>query len=388
MRPSPFGLRLTKQETHVAPRRAAAKRRSYPVLDAREVITARAPPNAGPCASRTRAPSSRRTSSPTPRSQSERADDSTATGGGRARAVRSPGAAQHLEAEAARERRARRQAAAARCSRASRAAPRRDRRRRSRRTRRLRGEAATVNVTIGRIEIPRARPPRAARAAPASLPSRRHESRRLPSAARRGEAAMSNALAVPQSPPLCGVSDDRARRRRQRDGQAARRGAAAAIDQNHHLPITSRPTRRCATLRCRGRPSRWRDGHPPLALSLYYLVTAYARTTRTSAHRLLGQVMNALHDHPRSTPTRFAARRRRRSRLATSTRRSSASASRRSVGLEEMSKPGRLFRRSTASRRVSGLGRAHRQRAGRPDAHPGSRPRLAGGPGRRQRPTC
>jgi hypothetical protein len=41
------------------------------------------------------------------------------------------------------------------------------------------------------------------------------------------------------------------------------------------------------------------SGHPPLALSLYYLVTAYGQNNEdASAHRLLGQVMGALHDHP------------------------------------------------------------------------------------------
>ncbi len=45
------------------------------------------------------------------------------------------------------------------------------------------------------------------------------------------------------------------------------------------------------------------SGHPPLALSLYYLVTAYGQNNEDgSAHRLLGQVMGALHDHPLLSP--------------------------------------------------------------------------------------
>ncbi len=41
------------------------------------------------------------------------------------------------------------------------------------------------------------------------------------------------------------------------------------------------------------------SGHPPLALSLYYLVTAYGQNNDDSlSHRLLGRVMGALHDHP------------------------------------------------------------------------------------------
>ncbi|HEU4597711.1 MAG TPA: DUF4255 domain-containing protein [Pyrinomonadaceae bacterium] len=41
------------------------------------------------------------------------------------------------------------------------------------------------------------------------------------------------------------------------------------------------------------------SGHPPLALSLYYLVTAYGQNNEDdAAHRLLGQAMSALHDHP------------------------------------------------------------------------------------------
>jgi hypothetical protein len=43
------------------------------------------------------------------------------------------------------------------------------------------------------------------------------------------------------------------------------------------------------------------SGHPPLALDLYYLLTAYERADGDSsvlAHRLLGRAMLVLHDHP------------------------------------------------------------------------------------------
>ena len=42
-------------------------------------------------------------------------------------------------------------------------------------------------------------------------------------------------------------------------------------------------------------------GHPPLALSLYYMITAYGPDTtdeNLDSHQLLGQAMNVLHDHP------------------------------------------------------------------------------------------
>lgn len=40
-------------------------------------------------------------------------------------------------------------------------------------------------------------------------------------------------------------------------------------------------------------------GHPPLALTLYYLVTAYgASDDDIAAHRVLGRAMSNLHDHP------------------------------------------------------------------------------------------
>ena len=43
-------------------------------------------------------------------------------------------------------------------------------------------------------------------------------------------------------------------------------------------------------------------GQPPLALNLYYLVTAYGKADESSdppqSHRLLGRAMSALHDHP------------------------------------------------------------------------------------------
>ncbi len=40
-------------------------------------------------------------------------------------------------------------------------------------------------------------------------------------------------------------------------------------------------------------------GHPPLALNLYYLVTAYGKNDEeTLSHRLLGRAMSTLHDHP------------------------------------------------------------------------------------------
>src|SRR5437588_12825159 len=42
-------------------------------------------------------------------------------------------------------------------------------------------------------------------------------------------------------------------------------------------------------------------GQPPLALNLYYLLTAYAKDndfTSPVSHRLLGRAMRVLHDHP------------------------------------------------------------------------------------------
>src|SRR5207244_11359778 len=45
-------------------------------------------------------------------------------------------------------------------------------------------------------------------------------------------------------------------------------------------------------------------GVPPLALNLFYLITAYAKNTGPPelpdliSHRLLGRAMRALHDHP------------------------------------------------------------------------------------------
>ena len=40
-------------------------------------------------------------------------------------------------------------------------------------------------------------------------------------------------------------------------------------------------------------------GHPPLALNLYYLITAYgASDDDGNSHRLLGRAMSVLHDHP------------------------------------------------------------------------------------------
>ena len=44
-------------------------------------------------------------------------------------------------------------------------------------------------------------------------------------------------------------------------------------------------------------------GEPPLALNLYYLVTAYGRDDNDAfAHQLLGQAMSMLHDHPLLDP--------------------------------------------------------------------------------------
>jgi hypothetical protein len=41
------------------------------------------------------------------------------------------------------------------------------------------------------------------------------------------------------------------------------------------------------------------QGHPPLALNLYYLLTAYGKDNEdVSAHHLLGRAMSILHDHP------------------------------------------------------------------------------------------
>jgi hypothetical protein len=42
-------------------------------------------------------------------------------------------------------------------------------------------------------------------------------------------------------------------------------------------------------------------GFPPLALTLYYMITAYGPDTEDevlNSHQLLGQAMNVLHDHP------------------------------------------------------------------------------------------
>ena len=50
------------------------------------------------------------------------------------------------------------------------------------------------------------------------------------------------------------------------------------------------------------RPSRGKHSHtgkPPLALDLFYLITVYGQSdSETKCHRLLGQIMNVLHDHP------------------------------------------------------------------------------------------
>lgn len=52
-------------------------------------------------------------------------------------------------------------------------------------------------------------------------------------------------------------------------------------------------------------------GQPPLALNLYYLVTAYGRENRKDAevfrHRLLGRAMSILHDHPLLGPAEIKA---------------------------------------------------------------------------------
>lgn len=45
------------------------------------------------------------------------------------------------------------------------------------------------------------------------------------------------------------------------------------------------------------------SGHPPLALNLHYLITAYGEDDDdTRSHRLLGQAMSTLHDHPILSP--------------------------------------------------------------------------------------
>ena len=47
-------------------------------------------------------------------------------------------------------------------------------------------------------------------------------------------------------------------------------------------------------------------GHPPLALRLYYLITAYgASDDEIAAHRVLGRAMANLHDHPILGPEEF-----------------------------------------------------------------------------------
>ncbi len=54
--------------------------------------------------------------------------------------------------------------------------------------------------------------------------------------------------------------------------------------------------------RDRRRPGE--SGHPPLALNLFYLITAYAKNTGPPelpdliSHKLLGRAMRTLHDHP------------------------------------------------------------------------------------------
>ncbi len=49
-----------------------------------------------------------------------------------------------------------------------------------------------------------------------------------------------------------------------------------------------------------GRVKSGETGHPPLPLTLYYLLTAYSGDERdeTSSHALLGKAMSILHDHP------------------------------------------------------------------------------------------
>lgn len=60
--------------------------------------------------------------------------------------------------------------------------------------------------------------------------------------------------------------------------------AVSAAWRNRELPGSVRPGE---------------TGHPPLALNLFYLLTAYAKDgDELTAHRLLGRGMGALHDHP------------------------------------------------------------------------------------------
>lgn len=61
----------------------------------------------------------------------------------------------------------------------------------------------------------------------------------------------------------------------------------------------------------RSKPRRARHGEtekPPLALDLYYLITAYGENdSDTRSHRLLGQVMSILHDHREFSPEEIEA---------------------------------------------------------------------------------
>ena len=73
----------------------------------------------------------------------------------------------------------------------------------------------------------------------------------------------------------------------------------AAIDQINVFLYHIAPNAALRNTPMPGQTKPGETGHPPLALSLYYLVTAYGQNNDDSlAHRLLGRVMGALHDHP------------------------------------------------------------------------------------------
>ena len=77
----------------------------------------------------------------------------------------------------------------------------------------------------------------------------------------------------------------------------------AAIDQINLFLYHLAPNAALRNTPMPGQTKPGESGHPPLALNLYYLVTAYGQNNEDgAAHRLLGQVMNALHDHPLLNP--------------------------------------------------------------------------------------
>jgi hypothetical protein len=72
-----------------------------------------------------------------------------------------------------------------------------------------------------------------------------------------------------------------------------------AIDQVNLFLYQVSPNAALRNTPMPGQTKPGESGQPPLALTLYYLVTAYGQNNEDgAAHRLLGQVMGALHDHP------------------------------------------------------------------------------------------